>query len=205
MIQTIQLLRNIGTFDSVTAGAQLPLSKFALIYAENGRGKTTLAAVLRSLGNGDALPVMERKRLGAAHPPHVVLGDDVGQTAVFENGVWTNRFADILVFDDHFVAENVCSGMVVETVHRQNLHELVIGEQGVALNNTLQGHIERVERHNRDLQTKVNAIPLEARGGLNADAFCALENRDDLDEAIRQAERNLAAARDADAVRARAR
>ena len=145
MIQTIQLLRNIGTFDSVAEGGRLPLNKVALIYAENGRGKTTLAAILRSFGSGDARSLLERRRLGAEHAPHVVLSGMDGQTAVFQNGAWANRFANILVFDDYFVAENVCSGMVVETVHRQNLHELIIGAQGVALSNTLHGHIERIE------------------------------------------------------------
>ena len=136
MIQIIQLLRNIGTFDSVTEGGQLPLNQVALIYAENGRGKTTLAAILRSFGSGDALSLLERRRLGGEHAPHIVLGGPDGQTAVFQNGAWANRFADILVFDDHFVAANICSGMEVETAHRQNLHELIIGARGVALSPT---------------------------------------------------------------------
>lgn len=125
----------------MTAGAQLLLKRFTLIYAENGRGKTTLAAVLKSLGSGDALPILERKRLDVEHAPHAVLNGSGGQIAVFQNGVWTNRFAEILVFDDHFVAENVCSGMVVQTEHRQNLHELIVGAQGAALNDALQGHV----------------------------------------------------------------
>jgi wobble nucleotide-excising tRNase len=201
MIEAIQLLRNIGAFDSVNSGVQLHLKKFALIYAENGRGKTTLAAVLRSLDNGDPLPILERKRLGSIHPPHVVVEGNGGGTAVFQNGIWTNRFADIIVYDDYFTTENVCSGVEVETAHRQNLHELIIGAQGVALNTTLQGHIDRIERHNRDLQTKSNTIPVEERGGLSVDRFCALEDRDDIDDAIQDAKRNLAAVREADAVR----
>ena len=32
-----------------------------LIYGENGRGKTTLAAVFRSLATGDPLPIIERQ------------------------------------------------------------------------------------------------------------------------------------------------
>jgi hypothetical protein len=50
MIDRIQLIRNIGQFDSVSARGQIPLKKLTLVYAENGRGKTTVAAVLRSLG-----------------------------------------------------------------------------------------------------------------------------------------------------------
>jgi wobble nucleotide-excising tRNase len=49
VLERIQLLRNVGQFDSVNAGANIPLTRLSLIYAENGRGKTTLAAILRSL------------------------------------------------------------------------------------------------------------------------------------------------------------
>jgi wobble nucleotide-excising tRNase len=63
MLEHILLLRNIGQFDSVAAGGQIRLTKLTLVYAENGRGKTTLAAVLRSLSNGDPVPIIERQRL----------------------------------------------------------------------------------------------------------------------------------------------
>ena len=84
------------------------------------------------------------------------------------------------------------------------MHELIIGAQGVALNATLQGHIDRIEQHNRDLQAKGNAIPAEARGGRSVDAFCALEDRNNIDDAIQDAERNSAAVREADAVQEKA-
>jgi wobble nucleotide-excising tRNase len=53
MIEHIQYLRSVGRFDSTTPGAQLPFSKLTLLYAENSRGKTTIASILRSLSNGD--------------------------------------------------------------------------------------------------------------------------------------------------------
>jgi wobble nucleotide-excising tRNase len=100
--------------------------KLTVIYAENGRGKTTLAAILRSLSNGDAALISERHRLGAAHPPHVVLQVGVTpQPVVFQNGAWSATDPRIAVFDDLFVAQNVCSGIEIETEHRQNLHELI--------------------------------------------------------------------------------
>ncbi len=200
MIETIQLLRNLGQFDTVNAGQRLPLGKVAVVYAENGRGKTTLAAVLRSLGSGDPTPIIERRRLGSANPPHVVINGSGNAAAVFQNGDWQHRLGNILVFDDTFVSENVCSGMKVETDHRQKLHELIIGSQGVALNTALQSHVERIEQHNRELQRKANAIPAALRGDLTVDAFCALEAREEIDEAIQEAERNLAAGRQADEI-----
>jgi len=69
MITRIQLIRNVGQFDSVAPAPNLQLAPLTLVYAENGRGKTTLAAILRSLGSGEALPITERRRLGAAISP----------------------------------------------------------------------------------------------------------------------------------------
>ncbi|MBI5437360.1 MAG: AAA family ATPase [Nitrosomonadales bacterium] len=200
-VDRFQLLRNVGQFDSVNAGAQLPLGRLALIYAENGRGKTTLAAILRSVGSGDATLLAERHRLGAQHPPHLVLAPGAGVPLVYQNGAWSATHPAIAVFDDYFVAQNVCSGIEIETAHRQNLHELILGAQGVALNAALQGHVARIEEHNRALRTLGAAIPVAARGALLIDAFCDLPAQANIDEALREAERNLAAAQSADTVR----
>jgi wobble nucleotide-excising tRNase len=202
LLERIQLLRNIGQFDSVNAGAQLPLARLSLVYAENGRGKTTLASIFRSLGTGDPDLVLERHRLGAVNPPHVVLGI-AGSAVQFQNGAWPAPMPQIAIFDDTFVAANVCSGVEIAAGHRQNLHELILGAQGVALNATLQSHVTRIEEHNRALTQKSNAIPAAARGDMSVDDFCALAANPDIEAAIGTAERNLAAGRSADAIRQR--
>jgi len=202
MIEHINLLRNVGPFDSVNPSDNLAITPFSLIYAENGRGKTTLAAILRSLAIGDVELVTERHRLGSQHPPHIVIKHNSIQF-VFQNGVWTNTVPEIAIFDDAFVAANVCSGIYLETSHRQNLHELILGAQGVSLNTALQGYIVRIEQHNADLRKKGDAIPATARGPLTVNAFCALEADPDIDTKIQGAERRLAAAKSADAIRQR--
>lgn len=196
----LQLLRNIGQFDSVAAGAQMPFAKLTLVYAENGRGKTTLAAVLRSASGNNPQLVEERQRLGAANPPHIVIERPNG-TVVFQNGAWSATLPMVAVFDDVFVAENVCSGIQVEAAHRQNLHELILGAQGVALNATLQTHVTCIEQHNRELRQREAAIPVATRATLSVDAFCALAVDPDIDSAIAAAERALAAARAANQIR----
>lgn len=197
MVRAFRLLQNVGKFDNVTAGAQLPLDRLSVIYAENARGKTTLAAILRSLSTGRADLVTERARLGAQHPPHVIVEMAAGPPAIFRNGAWSHTAPDVVVFDDIFVAENVCSGIEIGTTHRQNLHELIVGSQGIALARAHQAEVDRIEVHNRELREREAAIPAQVRGGLTVDAFCALARVADLPTQIEEAERRLAAARDA--------
>lgn len=202
MIIRIQLLRNIGQFDSVNAGASLPLARFTVVYSENGRGKTTLAAVLRSLATGDPIPIAERRRLAAQHSPHVVVDCSGGPTpAVFENNAWSRTLSDVVIFDDVFIDQNVHSGLRVHAYHRQNLHELILGAHAVTLSRQLEVLVERIENHNRELRIKERAIPAAARGPFAVDDFCALPARADIGEAIKEAERALAAAREQDAIR----
>lgn len=202
-IDRFQLLRNIGQFDSVNAGAQLPLAKLTLMYAENGRGKTTLAAILRSAGTNEPQHVIERQRLGSAQPPHIVLGI-AGGPVIHQNGAWSATLPHVAVFDDAFVAANVCSGIEIETTHRQKLHELILGAQGVGLNSTLQGHVAQIDEHNRALRLLEGALPASARGTLTVDAFCALPTAPNIEAAIATAERNLLAASSAGGIRQRA-
>jgi wobble nucleotide-excising tRNase len=202
VLNRLQLFRNVGLFDSVSTPATLALAPLTLIYAENGRGKTTLSAILRSLATGTALPIIERHRLGAANPPHIVIGCDGGPPpATFQNGVWNRTVPNMAVFDDTFVDENICSGLVIESEHRQRLHEFILGAQGVALNAALQQAVDDVESHNRALRAKADAIPAADRGGIAVDDFCALPCRADIDDAIQDAERNLNAAKEQESIR----
>jgi wobble nucleotide-excising tRNase len=203
LLERFQLLSNIGQFDNAVAAAALPgLTKLTLFYGENGRGKTTLAAILKSASTGDPAGVAERQRLGSANPPRIVLSVG-GHARTFQNGGWNCATPEIIVFDDAFVAANVCSGIDLAADHRENLHELILGAEGVALNAELVRHVDRIEEHNRAIRQHEAAIPTATRGTLTVDQFCALPNEDDVDAAIAAAERALAAARDAHEIGAR--
>ncbi|MCY3003117.1 MAG: AAA family ATPase [Planctomycetota bacterium] len=202
MINRVQLVRNIGRFDSVAVPPQLSLARLTLIYAENGRGKTTLAAILRSLASGDPLPITERRRLSATNTPHVVLECDGGPpNAMFQAGAWNRSLPNIAVFDDIFVDENVCSGLSIDAEHRRGLHELILGARGVELNRALQDLVARIEVHNTALRTRANAIPTQARGPFTVEDYCALTERPDIATEIRDTERRLSAAQEQEAIR----
>jgi len=181
VLNRLQLFRNVGLFDSVSPPATLALRPLTLVYAENGRGKTTLSAILRSLATDTALPIIERQRLGATSPPHIVIDCDGGPpSCVFQNGAWNRPVPNMAIFDDTFVDANICSGLVVEPEHRQRLHEFILGSQGVALNRALQQSVEEIETHNRALRAKSEAFAAIERGGISVDDFCALSHRPDM-------------------------
>jgi len=202
MILKLQLIRNVGQFDSVSTGAGLALTKIVLIYAENGRGKTTISAIMRSLTSGDPFPLMERRRLSATHPPHVVVECGGGVApAIFTNGAWSRTLPNVDIFDDAFVNDNIYSGLAVDPEHRQRLHELVLGAQGVALHRKVEEIAAEIETHNKTLRVRTAAIPSTEMHGFAVDNFCALAAVPEVDTKITEAERKLAAIREQDPIR----
>lgn len=200
MLSKLPLLKSIGQFNHV--GTQRSFTPSTFIYAENGRGKTTLAAIMRSLSTDDAELIIERKRLGSKDQPHLVV--EVGGVAhVFLNGSWNSSCPDIAVFDDAFVAQNVCSGIEIGSNHRRNLHELILGAQGVRLNEQLQTLVAKIEGHNSSLRTKAEAIPSDARSKFTVDKFCELKPDADIEQKIEVASRRLQAAKSADEIKRR--
>lgn len=202
MLELFKIIRNVGQFHAASPSAATALTPFSLIYGENGRGKTTVAAILRSLAYNKPKIILDRKRLGAQESPHIVIQTGA-QAIVFQNGMWHQNAPDIAIFDDEFVAENVCSGIDLESSHRQNLHELILGAQGVKLNTKLQAQVAKIEEHNAKLRKKGEAIPAKACGSLTVDKFCELKYDPEIDAKLQEAERRVAAAKSADAIRQR--
>ena len=202
MIQLIKLLRNVGMFGSNATAASTPLKRLVLLYGENGSGKTTLATVLRSLATGKALPLNERQRLGSSHFPHVVLESDGNPSMVmFQNGAWNRQMANIRIFDDDFIDKNIYSGLHVDAKHRQQLHNLIIGEEGVALQRRIEKLVSRISDHNTQLQDKAKAIPPHIRGTFTVDEFCDLPKLANVDSRLKKAKQSLKAASDQESIR----
>ncbi|NJL55845.1 AAA family ATPase [bacterium] len=62
MLKKILHIKNLGLFNNATC-TSTPFAKATLIYAENGRGKSTLASILRSCSTGDIASVSLRQSL----------------------------------------------------------------------------------------------------------------------------------------------
>ena len=106
MLKKFVTIKNVSRFKNFSARGDIELKRLSLLFAENGRGKTTLCAVLRSLQSGVGAHVIGRTTLGSTDAPEIrILAD--GRTFSFGSGAWNSTLSDIVIFDATFVSENV--------------------------------------------------------------------------------------------------
>lgn len=202
MIRAFRFIGSVGCFDTFQGSPATQLAPLTLVYAENGRGKTTITAILRSLATNDPRWIKGRRRIGAHHAPHVVIDvDGAARSLVFQNGAWNATHDSILIFDDYFVDDNVCSGLSIDADHRQNLHEVILGSQGVALKHRVDELTETIAKLNQELRDEQAAVPKDKFFGLDVDQFCDLPPLDNVETKIQELEKQLEAVRQSDRVR----
>jgi len=115
-----------------------------LFYGDNGSGKTTLTSILRSLTQNDLETITHRQSIaqvnpGVPQPPQSAIiiqrnatAGDITHSFNPTRG-WSVPFPDIEIFDIHFVNDNIYSGFEFNDAHKTQLHQFVIGAQGVAI------------------------------------------------------------------------
>lgn len=135
-LRQIKHIGSVGRFRACGAEGDVTFKKFTLIFAENGRGKTTLCSILRSLQTNDPDIVVGRTTLGSAKEPNVVINFEDGSTALFKGGAWNKPNDQLRIFDAQYVAENVYFGDEIGTDQRRNLCRVMLGKAGVDLANT---------------------------------------------------------------------
>ena len=199
MLECFDYIRNVGRFLEVKEAPALDV--LTLIFSENGLGKTTICAICRAASERDPVPILERRRLSGKSDSKVVIAFDGGKTAAFDGTAWNAQPPRFYVFDEHFIDANVHSGLSVDATHRQNLHELVLGEEGGRILKSVRELREASDEARRTLQAKERAIPSDARGSLSVKDFCALPRLEDVDERIKEAEAAVLVLRNAEAVR----
>ncbi|MGL3807326.1 AAA family ATPase [Paeniglutamicibacter sp. R2-26] len=143
MIQVIEKIDRVGVLNGFDGSAH-PLTRLSLIYAGNGRGKSTLSAVLAAAGSGDAESLSERQSLGTTGAAHVRLQPFGTSKLVLNNGVWAGGSLRTRVFDTQFVDQNVHTGGEVSPSHRQGLLAIAIGATAVEQQEKLEAAQELV-------------------------------------------------------------
>ena len=200
MITDLKHIRNIGRFETINRDPDLKFKKLVLIFSENGQGKTTLCAIMRSLTTGDPTPIQERHRLSAKTSSQAVLVMD-GKDAAFDGGTWRSNRPEILIFDEHFVDTNVYSGLSVTSGNRQHLHELVVGEEGVQLSRKAHALTKKIAELQKSVRTKERSISKSVLGGYSIDDFCQLSLPADLDEQLSSARRRISLLHEAETIK----
>ena len=98
MLERIAEIRGVGLLYQAN-GKPHTFQKATLIYADNGRGKSTLATVLRSVSNGDVSLIADRKTIDGTAAPKVVLHFNSGHKVSFDAGAWSEQRPEVLASD----------------------------------------------------------------------------------------------------------
>jgi wobble nucleotide-excising tRNase len=196
MIRKIVSIKNVGRFAAYGASGDVELKRYNLIFAENGRGKTTLCALLRSLQSGERSHVLGRTTLGATSAPEAEILTSGGMIT-FRQGGWSVTIPEIAIFDSTFISENVYSGDVVDLGHRRNLYSVIVGRQGVDLAQQIQVLDGRSRAKAAEVAEKGAAVAAFAPRGMIADAFTALEEDAAITDKIEAKDRELDAVKQA--------
>lgn len=171
-----------------------------MFYARNGRGKSTLTAVMRAARDGCSNTVMARRSLGNnAADPDVTLISDSGNRH-FKAGKWQHKQAPIEVFDATFIADNLFAGEMIELPQDRGLFSVIIGEEGVRLANLL----ERFNAHAKVAALKLKdaeaALEDDLPSDLSREAFFALAANPAYADRLDKAEKALKAVQQADKI-----
>ena len=202
MINKVENLISIGKFRNYQATGQVNFKKLTLIYGDNGGGKTTLTSVFRSLTTNN--PEIIRSRISTNHT--TAQAAQITQLATptnifhtFGTGGWTVLFPNIEIFDIHFVNDNIYSGFDFSDEHKKQLHQFVIGAQGVAIQNQIeQNKIAKTD--SRQVQTNIESQLIQQVGNhlttdlINTFLTIPVTQANNIDQQIATAETALASA-----------
>lgn len=201
MLERISKLKGIGLLHDAN-GRPHGFKKGTLIYAENGRGKSTLAGILRSVSTGNTEIVTARSTIDSATATEAELHFNSGHKVKFESGAWSERRQEILVFDADFIEKNVHSGGAVDTSHRRNLLEFALGELAV----DAQQNLDQAKTRAKEASDQIRNIERELSGhhaGISLAQFKTLKPVENSESTLLGLRKRLDAANSATAIKRR--
>lgn len=201
MLERIEEIQGVGLLHQAD-GKPYTWKKATLIYADNGRGKSTLAAILRSASTGNASSISNWKTVDGTLSPKIILQFGSGHKVTFEKGAWSEQRPEFLVFDSDFIGRNVHSGGAVNTDHRKNLLAFALGEGAVVARKAE----EKATIESKAAAEKVKSIVNQLAGyhqGLPLQVFEKLPQVSDLESKIAELQKQLTAASNVASIQAK--
>jgi wobble nucleotide-excising tRNase len=194
MLERIEQIKGVGLLHDA-AGRACGLKKATLIYAGNGRGKTTLTNILRSVATGNASYILERRTLDGVHEPYVTLQFTNGHKFEFKDGKWSAQYPHLMVFDSEFIERNVHAGGTVNTDHRKNLLEFALGEQAVAVRKIVEQETDAAKKAADKEQQLIKQLSGYHRN-VSLTEFESFLPESDVDHQIEALQKRIVAAKD---------
>lgn len=190
-IKKFSRISNVGRFRNVRiSGGEY--GQLTLIYGLNGRGKTTISAIFRSLKANDPAPILQRRTLGINGDTEVNILSDAG-VFNFTGGKW-NQFSDQFhVFDESFVIDNVHGGQTVETDHRRNSYRAIVGPIGVNLAKKIDELDEKITQIQATISYEKKVLDQHVPLSLSFEDFLCLPIELELENAIEVVESSIKA------------
>ena len=194
-IKKITKINYVGKFKkaSIKGGEY---RKYTLVYGGNGRGKTTICSIFRSLQINDPTHINRRRTFKATSPCEVQILLDAG-IVNFNGTKWAAHHADIHIFDHQFVLDNVHTGNDVGIDQRRNFYRIIVGPKGVALAT----EIDALDTAATVAQTAINAekkaLQQHVPKGMTLETWLALPADPDIATKITAAKAAVVAAENA--------
>ena len=182
MLERIQSIKGIGLLHQAN-GSQFKLQKATFIYADNGRGKSTLASILRSCSTNDSTLLVNRRTVDGTNEQEVIFQFSHGEKSTFKNGNWDKCRPELLVFDSAFVEQNVYAGGQVSTDQRKNLLKFALGADAVAA----QQDYDEADKEMKEATADIRVITNQLAGfhrGKTLDQFLQIQEEFDIDNQI---------------------
>lgn len=195
-------IKNTGRFLNYSSAGDVELRRYNLFFAENGRGKTTLCAILRSMQTAAPEYILERTTLGATGSPEVKILLENKDVAAFDGKAWSKSLSSIEIFDSTFINANVFIGDYVDFEQKRNLYRVIVGEQGVTLAAKVDQLDESIRAKNADIATRRASLQQQTpRSVKTIEAFLAIAADPDVDAKILDKTNELTAVKRANEIK----
>lgn len=201
MLEKLDIIKKVGLFNDYVHAPECLLGEVTLVYGENGVGKSTIAAILDSLRESNGDEIVRRTSLPGTIPPSVVLTLD-GKAYTFDGTCWDSQppYNTLDVFFPGFVSRNVHAASAIETEHKRNLCELVLGREAVTKAEQLAQADDKAREALKQIKSIEGEIKLLIKSPETLETFLGMPADPQITEKLDVARAELAQAKGMEAI-----
>jgi wobble nucleotide-excising tRNase len=174
-IVSVSRFKNFASTDD-----KLSFSSANLIFAPNGRGKTSVSDIIQSFLRGE--PALMNARTSRVYPGNTEVTltyNTPTVTARYTNNNWSNPISGVacLVFDKAFIQQNIHT-ISVEHDHKKKLHGLIVGESAVEARRVVKEKRDELTEAQKIQRSTAQTFAVLGTKNLTADSFVKMVSGD---------------------------